>query len=66
MTFALKHIFARDIYPHIQNIVDLLAKLEGKLEVAEKLLKEKIELAFIEKIKGLSTKDIKALQKKLN
>jgi recombination-promoting nuclease RpnB len=28
MEFALKHIFARDVFPHIKNITNLLAQLD--------------------------------------
>jgi predicted transposase/invertase (TIGR01784 family) len=39
-------------------------RVEGTLEIAERLLAEKVELAFIAKITGLSLAKIKELQKK--
>lgn len=39
-------------------------KVDGKLEVAKRLLQGKVNLAFIKKTTGLSAKKIKELEKK--
>lgn len=121
MEFALKHIFARDIMPYLQDITELLhyiaqsggrdyislvlqyilergelkdqqaffdlintrispevgekvmslaeqlkaeGKAEGKLEIVECLLAEKVELAFIQKVTGVSLEKLKEIQQK--
>jgi hypothetical protein len=52
MEFALKHIKAEGM--EIRNV-----------EITEKLLAEKVELAFIAKITGLSLAKIKEIQKSI-
>ncbi len=125
MEFALKHIYARDIMPHLRDIAELMHKIyqsggrdfvsivlqyllekgeikdrkgffelinteispetgenimtlaeqlraegitegiiKGKIQIAERLLSEKVEMAFIQRVTGLPLAKLEEIQKK--
>ena len=77
MEFALKHIFARDIMPHLRDIAEIMkrvdqsggsdyiaeeGRMEGEIEIAKRMLDAGSDPVFIAKVTDLSLDKIKSLK----